>query len=243
MLVTMNCAPEALTLLQSKLDAFDNSAALHHTVGKLLIDQGRPAQGIKELQRASLLASDDITIREHLAMAFFQNHQYREAGELFARLMKLDENSKRSELWIALGECQMQTNRVSDARSSFDTATQLNPTSTTAWLGLAKATLQLGDTRRTEIVLRKAISLEPNSAEAHLLLGYVRVRQSKLPEALVEFRKASALDQKDPVSLCMIGYVLEKTGKPDQAMKYYADALKLRPNDELAARLMASVGE
>ena len=39
----------------------------------------------------------------------------------------------------------------------------------------------------------------------------------------------------------MIGYVLEKSGKPQQAVKYYAQALKLKPDDELAARLMASV--
>jgi Flp pilus assembly protein TadD len=62
-----------------------------------------------------------------------------------------------------------------------------------------------------------------------------------MPEALTEFQKASSLDRSDPVSLCMVGYVLEKTGKPEQAMKYYAQALKIKPDDVLAASLMASV--
>jgi hypothetical protein len=39
----------------------------------------------------------------------------------------------------------------------------------------------------------------------------------------------------------MVGYVLEKTGKSEQAMKCYAQALKMRPNDELASKLMASI--
>jgi Tfp pilus assembly protein PilF len=101
--------------------------------------------------------------------------------------------------------------------------------------------MQLGDQRRAEISLHKALSLESNTPDTHLLLGYLKLRQDKLPEALVEFRKANELDQTDTVSLCMIGYVFEKSGKTDRAMKYYAQALKMRPNDELATRLMATI--
>jgi tetratricopeptide (TPR) repeat protein len=39
----------------------------------------------------------------------------------------------------------------------------------------------------------------------------------------------------------MVGYVLEKSGKPEQAIRYYAEALKLKPGDELATHLMAAV--
>ena len=38
-----------------------------------------------------------------------------------------------------------------------------------------------------------------------------------------------------------IGYVLEKQGKSEQAIKFYGEALKIKPGDELATRLMASV--
>jgi hypothetical protein len=41
----------------------------------------------------------------------------------------------------------------------------------------------------------------------------------------------------------MIGYVLGKGGKPEQAAQYYGRALKLKPDDELAAKLLASVNE
>ena len=52
---------------------------------------------------------------------------------------------------------------------------------------------------------------------------------------------AAALDPNDTVSLCMIGYVLEKAGKPREALGFYAQALKLKPNDEMATRLMADI--
>jgi Flp pilus assembly protein TadD len=75
------------------------------------------------------------------------------------------------------------------------------------------------------------------------MLGFVRLKQDKLLDALSAFRRASTMDPSDPVSLCMIGYVLEKSGKPQQAAQYYGRALKLKPDDELAAKLMASVNE
>ena len=53
--------------------------------------------------------------------------------------------------------------------------------------------------------------------------------------------QAYALDRGDTVSLCMVGYVLEKMGRNDEALRCYAQALKLKPNDDFATRLMAEV--
>jgi tetratricopeptide (TPR) repeat protein len=242
MLVALGRSGDALSLLQDRLPRFEHNAVMHHTIGQLLLEQGSYAKAVDSLRQASILATDDLSIREHLAMAMYYNGQYREAGDAFTRLLKDETNSKRADLWIALGECQMQTGRAGDARASFDTATQHNPSSATAWLSLAKAALQLGDTRRAEVCLRKAVSIDPASSEAHLMFGYLRLRQNNLKDAMTEFQKASALDHNDPVSLCMIGYVLEKSGRPQQAIRYYAQALKVKPDDELASRLMASVG-
>jgi tetratricopeptide (TPR) repeat protein len=240
-LVAMNCTPEAISVLKSKLDYFEHNPLLHQTIGQLLVTQGRYREAIESFKQAAALAPEDQTIREQLAMAKFENHEYREAGDLFSRLLKEPANAKRADLRVALGECQFQTGRINDARESFDTATQLDPASTSAWQSLAKVTLQLGDLRHAESVLHKAISLDPASGEAHLMLGYIRLRQNRLNDAMAEFQKSSALDHGDPVSLCMVGYVLEKSGKPEQAIKYYAEALKLKPGDELATRLMAAV--
>lgn len=240
-LVALGRTPEAYQCLQDKVAFFEHNAVLRHMMGQLLVDLERYPEAIDSLRRASILATDDPGIREDLGMALFYNRQYREAGDIFGRLLKDDKLAKRADLWIAQGECQMQIGRPGEARASFDTATQLNPASSAAWLSLGKAALQLGDTRRAEIVLHKAISLDPGSAEAHLMLGYIRLRQDKVNDALVEFQKAAALDRTDPVSLCMIGYVYEKNGKPQQALKYYSQALKVKPGDELATQLMASV--
>jgi tetratricopeptide (TPR) repeat protein len=210
-------------------------------VGQLLMQKGKFAQAVDVLRQATILASDDDTIREHLALAHFRNKQYRDAADVLTRLVKDDKYLKRSDLYLALGECQMQMNKPRDARDSFDTASQLSPNQAPVWIGLAKAALGVSDLRRAEMALKRALSIEPASSEANLLLGYVRLREGKFDEALAAFRKSNALDSGDTVSLCMVGYVLEKMGHNDEALRCYAQALKLKPNDDFATRLMAEV--
>jgi Flp pilus assembly protein TadD len=81
----------------------------------------------------------------------------------------------------------------------------------------------------------------PPTLRARLLTGYLRLRQKKYNEALTNFQRASALDAKDTTSLCMVGYALQKLGRTHEASQYYAKALKIKPGDEMARKLMASV--
>ena len=53
------------------------------------------------------------------------------------------------------------------------------------------------------------------------------------------FKRANQLDPKDTVSICMIGYVMEQQGNQNEAMKYYAQRLRVKPDDEMATKLMA----
>ena len=241
MLVAMERIPDALALYQSKLDKFEHSATLRHAIGQLQIQGGRYHEAVETLRQASILATDDPSIREHFALALYYDRQYREAVDVISRLVAKDPFDKRADLFATLGESQMHLGRYREARAAFDRATQLDPNRASAWLSLAKASLQLGDQKRVETSIRRAMTLNPANADAQLLLGYLRLRQDKLSDALAAFKKASALNEADTVSICMVGYVLEKLGRNDEAVRYYGQALKLRPNDELAAKLMASV--
>jgi tetratricopeptide (TPR) repeat protein len=196
---------------------------------------------VRTLRRASSLAADDSSIREHLAMALFYNKQYRESGDVLTRLLKDEKYAKRADLFTALGECQNHLGRPRDARASFETAVRLQPGNGGAWLSLGRCATELKDPERAEIALKKAVLLEPGNVDAQLMIGYLRLRQNRLNEALAAFRKASALDSNDTTILCMIGYTLERMGKGDQAIQFYGQALKIKPDDELASKLMSDV--
>jgi len=241
MLVDMNRSDDALNMLRAKADSFEHSAEIRDAIGLLLTGKGRYAEAISFLQQATMLATDDSTIHEHLAMARYFNKDYREAAELFAKLVSQEKYKQRVDLYLALGESDEQIGRLDDAKASFATATQVSPGTPEAWVRLGKVSLEKNDIRRAEMALRKASSLDVASGEANLLLGYIRLRQNKLDEAMPYFKKACALNQSDTVSLCMVGYVNEKAGRTDEAIQCYAKALKLHPGDELATKLMASI--
>ena len=241
MLVAMEQQGEALKLLESKVTYFEHSATIRTAVGQLLVQQQRYKEAVDLLRQASILATEDLSIREHLALAMFYAGQYRDASDALTRLMRNEEYAQRGDLLAALGECQLQLGQYREARATLETATQRDASSAGVWLSHAKAALQLNDVKRAEMSLRKALTLAPDNSEAHLMLGYMRLRQNRLADALPAFRKASALDQSDTVSLCMVGYALERMGKPEQAIQCYSKALRLKPNDEMASKFMASV--
>lgn len=241
MLVAMDRQDEALALLRSKMQYFENSAVLRDSIGQLLFQRGEYALAADMLRIASVLAPEDQFIRERLAMALYLQGDYREAVEVLSRLLGDPRYAKRADLLVAQGECLLHVNRVRDARDSFELASQHDPSSVAVWLGLAKAAAQLDDTPRVEMSLRKAMAIQADNPEVHLMLGYLRIQQGKLAEAVSLFHRASALNVRDTVSLCMIGYTLEKMGQKGLAGTYYARALKIRPDDEMANKLMAQL--
>lgn len=241
MLVTLGRTADALQLLQAKVTYFENSPTIRDAVGQILMQSGRYSDAVDMFRQASVLAEDDQSIRERLAIAYYRNKQYQESSTVLTRLTEKDPYDKRADLFELLGECQMQLNDSHGARNSFERATVLDPTSGQAWQNFGRASLQAGDYKRAEFALRRAIGVNASISETHLLMGYVRMKEVKWNEALASFHKAAELAPADPTPVCMIGYVYEKMGRAEKAMQFYAQALKLKPGDDLASQLLAGV--
>jgi Flp pilus assembly protein TadD len=241
MLVDLGRSNEALSLLQEKVNYFENSPAIRDAYGQLLVQAGRFGDAVDMFRQASVLAEDDLTLRERFGLALYYDKQYVEAAEVIGKLLENDAFKDRADLLAALGQAQLQTGKPREAKRSFDAATQKDPSSAKIWLGLARAAMEANDFKRAELAMRKAHSLDPNASEAYLLHGYLRIKQNRMKDALVSFQKASTLDPQDTVSVCMVGYVYEKTNRKDLAMQQYGKALQIKPNDPLASRLMAGI--
>jgi Tfp pilus assembly protein PilF len=240
-LVALDRRPEALALLQGKAAYFENSAAIRDAIGQLLVQSNRYHEAADILRQASLLSPDDEQIREQLGIALYYDKQYKDARDVLEKVIAEPRNNKRTDLLLAYGECQLESGQPREARQTFERLIELDPASSHGYLGVGRAALESNDLKRAELSLKKAQSLEPSHSEPYLLTGYLRLRQNRLNDALASFQKASSLDKRDPVSVCMVGYVYEKLGKNDLAVQYYGKALKLKPQDELASKLMAGV--
>lgn len=241
MLVALNRVPEALALLQGRIAYFENSGAIRDAAGQLLMQSGRYAEAIDMFRQASILSEDGDPARERLAMAYFQNKQYRECAETLNHLLEKDTYSKRADLFALRGECQISLDDAHGARHSFESATELNSLSARYWQNLGRACLQSGDYKRAEYALHRSVGIDATIGETYLLIGYVRLKQGDLKDAAASFQKASTLEPNDTVSLCMIGYTYEKMGHTDRAKAFYARAIKMQPGDDMARQLMAEI--
>jgi tetratricopeptide (TPR) repeat protein len=241
MLVALDRNDDALLLLTSKVDYFENSGVIRDEVGQLLYQAGRSEEAIAMLRQASLLSGGDLGVKERLALALYGHREFRECSELLEALVQQEPCSKRADLFTMLGECQLQTACARQARSSFETASELDPASAPVWRGLGQAALECGDAVRAEHALLRSIQLDGTASETHLLLGYVFLCQERFAESLGCFESASAQDLKDGVSICMQGYVLQKMGRREDAVACYTRALQVKPDDKMASELMARV--
>jgi tetratricopeptide (TPR) repeat protein len=241
MLISAGRQEEALHLLQEKVVFFENSAVIRDAVGQLLMQQHKYAEASDMLRQASILGTGDPTITEHLAIALYFAGKYGEAIDPLQKLLKRDDYAKRGDILLVLGRSQLELGKARDARTTLEKAAQLDEKNATIFLSLARAALQLNDYKRAETSLKRAQALDPQNSEVRLMVGYLRLKQNRLDEALASFQRASTLDSRDTVSLCMIGYTLKQLGRNDEAAKYYAKALKIKPGDDMAKRLMATV--
>lgn len=238
LMVSLDKVEDAVNLLKKAVGDFENSAEVRSTLGQVYLRQRKYPDAIETLKQAVMLAANDETIREQLARAYYSARMLPEATECFERLTKSEKLGKRADLFALLGECYLSSDRTRDARGAFESATELQPQNVGYLLSLAKTSLEAGDLRRADIAVRKALALQPADAQANLLLGYVRMEQNKVPEALAAFRRSALSDQTDTMAICMVGVALEKLDRRDEAAREYARALSIKPDDELARRLL-----
>lgn len=240
-LVALERPDEAMALLTAAAREFDTSAEIRSALGQLFMRDRQYAKACEQLRQAVMLAADDEALREVYARALFKAERFDEATVVFERLTRSEKNQDRADLFSLLGECYMNAERFTDARAAFETAVNLQPQNPQYLLNLGKAALESKDLRRADLTIRKALAMRPSDPQANLLLGYVRMEQGKYAEALAAFRRAAQGDMKDTIALCMSGLALEKLGRSDEAVRAYAEALSLRPDDELARGLLGKL--
>lgn len=238
-LVQLDRVADAQQLLEGKLTYFEYSGPMRDLLGTIYLQQGKKQEAIDTLHQATVLAPDDMAIREHLARAYFAAGQYREALQQLNLLFKSESSQKRADLYMLKGECHLQLEQFYDSRTALEKSLELNASSVPALLSLAKTAIRLNDFDRAQICIRRALAIEPENAQVHLALGYLRMRQQQFTEALAAFEKASGLDPQDAVAICMIGLVHEKMGRSDVALQWYGKALQVKPGDPLANALIS----
>jgi len=141
---------------------------------------------------------------------------------------------------------------MSQARSFFERALELEPDNIEALVGIAaidaaSAILFLADdvdvrVAAAEKALIKALSLAPQHATAHMFLGAVYLASRRTAEGIAEYEHALALNPNLAEAHGDLGGAKTMVSRAGETEAHVQEALRLSPRDEGVHRWMCSVG-
>jgi tetratricopeptide (TPR) repeat protein len=139
-----------------------------------------------------------------------------------------------------------------EALRNFERALELDAGSVEAKIGIAStlaADLADGwsrapcrDMARAETLLLEALETGSNSAQAQLAIGLLRRLQKRFDEAGIALNAAIGFDRNNAGAFFQLGLTAMLTGRPEAAIPPIDRAIRLNPNDPVAANRYWGLG-
>lgn len=236
---------EAERILQDRKDRFEHNAGFRQTLGHIAQMRGDDTLAAKYFGEARLLAPDDSSILEDLAIAQVGAGLFSEASYTLGQLLKGLHTGDRRDLEHLQATCLIEMDRPVEARSillgltkGVDGAGDIS-----AWFGLGQVAYKLGDMKRVKITAGRLIAMAPNRYEGFFLMAAWQRQAGDLPGALASLNKSAAMTSKESSPMLFRGLVLREMGQPENAARSFAEALRIDPTNSDAQLLLSVVLE
>ncbi|MGO9125774.1 MAG: FG-GAP-like repeat-containing protein [Terriglobales bacterium] len=162
---------------------------------------------------------------------FYQRGYYDQAGASFEHA--LHDDPSNAEALYGLGSVYLQQQKTTEARKSFERATQLPAsypdTLPNAWNNLGLLATREGHTAEAIPYFQEALRLSPDHLIALNNLGNAYRQQKHWDEARKTLEHAVAVGPQDPEANYGLGMVFAQLNDPERAYDYLQRALKFRP--------------
>jgi tetratricopeptide (TPR) repeat protein len=171
--------PEALAYLDRAQNIFSDNANLHVTRALVLEHTGHAAEAEEEFRTSIRIEPRDESWLD-LGLFYLTEKRYADAVEIFKR--SAETSSRPHDLWMLLGQADLQMRQPEQALVAFDKAEASSPFrdegkslgatfNSMIATGRAKAWYQLGDTARAVSFQEGAVKFAPNDAKLWLGLA------------------------------------------------------------------------
>jgi len=245
MMIELGRLEQAQRLMETLRGAFEHNAGVRQTLGHIAMLQDEPHEAAALFQEARLLAPDDSSISEDLAVALVAAEREAEAEHLLRRLLEEQEYKGRRDLKRLRASCLTALDRPVEARAVLLglTSGDEGASDVQSWIDLGNIAVMLGDMTRARIAASRVMALAPERPEGYVLAAVWRRDRGETDKALALLDKAVAAARGDAAPAAMRGVMLRELGRHDAARESFMDALAADPNDQRVQRLLAGVDD
>ncbi|MBX9789990.1 MAG: tetratricopeptide repeat protein [Pirellulales bacterium] len=236
------------TLFTHALKVNDNSFAAMTNLGRWQAMHGQLDKAILYYHQSLAIFELSPVTHYCLGHALMSQRQYAEAVPHLARAAEL--NALDADPRVLCGEALLVLGKPQEARSQFDEALRIAPTSAMAATGLGKVLAQAADYAGAEAQFRQVIALDDQfpqqvGADAHFALAYLLANRGRWDEAADEFAVVVRRRPQDLTARQKLAEVRLQQGRADEAAATLTEVLHNNPDfidayHGLAQALLAS---
>ncbi|RDE12041.1 MAG: hypothetical protein C4K48_10530 [Candidatus Thorarchaeota archaeon] len=232
---------EALRSLDQALRLDPNLARAHSNRGRVLLSIGpdKASEALKSFNNALQLLPDDLQTLRDKAVSLRALGRAEEELDCYRKISEASRNEW--EVWLRMGDLQLELGDFKAADSSYKTALALKEDLVPAFIRRAIALAMMESYTDALKSAETATKLAPENAEAWLIQGDVNLRAGRHKSAFKSLKKASELDPTNASIENTMGMVAYKDGRLDEAVIHLRRALVRQRRYPSAMRNLAFI--
>jgi tetratricopeptide (TPR) repeat protein len=242
-LVDLDRVDQAITLLESKRQYFDQNAGVRAAIGHLYYMKGKPEIAADNFREATLLEPGSIRFKEQYAFSLAAAGKHEQAIPGLTELLEKPDQKDRADLKRALVSAYQHTGQDKEAHAILIELARSPQGDVSDWIRLGELSYKQDELGGALQAASKVMSLSPKRHEGYLLAGMVWQKRGNLNNALQMFDRAAAAAPASSEALILRGLSLQKAGRFAAAAQAYQQALNRKPGDTRARQLLAAVSE
>jgi len=169
----------------------------------------------------------DIDSMKKIAFYCFDKNNFKEALNIFNRLIDIDEQSE--DIWQKIGYCRQMLDDMDGALDAYLQADLLQPNNSWIIKRIAQLYRSMKNPELSLEYYKKAAKLNPDNINTELNIGHCYLEMEDYEQALNTYFKVELLDSKGTKAFRPIAWTAFLLKKYDLARKYYKQILEKKP--------------
>ncbi len=208
----------------SAIERNANLIVVHDALGELYLRTGRPADAVREFERALLVNRNDVPALTGLGDAYLNQQRLADAEQRYRQAIGLQPGNWRT--YNSLGNFLYTSGRYEEAATVYREVVALDTANSTGWANLASSAMLSGDFTTALTAFDRAREVEP-SPRTLMNLGMMHYYLGDSAKAKAVLEEAIAMAPENHLAWSNLGDVLTLAGDTEGANEAFVAAERL----------------